>query len=79
MPDNGIKYFARGGLKLDDAIEAAIEKRLTEEFDRPTGGEVGRVTRYATAVEEYAAHLVRTIDHPLVGLTEVLDGAEGAA
>ncbi|MBF4765268.1 phosphoglucosamine mutase [Nocardioides islandensis] len=79
MPDNGIKYFARGGLKLDDAIEAAIENRLTEEFDRPTGGEVGRVTRYATAVEEYAAHLVRTIDHPLVGLTVVLDCAEGAA
>src|SRR5689334_1914827 len=24
MPDNGIKFFARGGLKLDDAIEVAI-------------------------------------------------------
>ncbi|HET7196380.1 MAG TPA: phosphoglucosamine mutase, partial [Nocardioides sp.] len=79
MPDNGIKFFARGGLKLDDAIEASIERRLTEEFDRPTGGEVGRVTRYPTAVEEYAAHLVRTIDQPLVGLTVVLDCAEGAA
>ncbi len=28
MPDNGIKLFARGGGKLDDAIEAAIEKRM---------------------------------------------------
>ena len=28
MPDNGIKFFARGGLKLDDAIEVAIERRL---------------------------------------------------
>src|SRR5215203_1658297 len=38
MPDNGIKFFARGGLKLDDPIEAAIERRLSESFDRPTGG-----------------------------------------
>ena len=27
MPDNGIKFLARGGVKLDDAIEVAIEKR----------------------------------------------------
>ena len=40
MPDNGIKFFARGGLKLDDAIEIAIERRLGEDFDRPTGGGV---------------------------------------
>ena len=25
MPDNGIKIFAAGGLKLDDAVEDAIE------------------------------------------------------
>ena len=43
MPDNGIKFLARGGVKLDDAIEAAIEKRLREPWDRPTGGAVGRV------------------------------------
>src|SRR6476661_8315283 len=47
MPDNGIKFFARGGLKLDDTIEAAIERRLAEDFERPTGGDVGRVTPYA--------------------------------
>ncbi|HEX5510139.1 MAG TPA: phosphoglucosamine mutase [Actinomycetales bacterium] len=79
MPDNGIKFFARGGLKLDDPIEVAIERRLLEEFDRPTGADVGRVTVYPTAVDEYAAHLVRSIDHPLAGLTVVLDCAEGAA
>ena len=37
MPDNGIKFLARGGVKLDDAIEIAIEKRLREPWDRPTG------------------------------------------
>ncbi len=25
MPDNGIKFFARGGVKLPDAVEEAIE------------------------------------------------------
>ena len=35
MPDNGIKFLSRGGVKLDDAIEAAIEKRLREPWERP--------------------------------------------
>jgi phosphoglucosamine mutase len=79
MPDNGIKFLARGGRKLDDAIEQAIERHLREEWKRPTGGGVGTVRQHPTAVEEYAAHLVRTIDHPLVGLKVVVDCAEGAA
>ena len=58
MPDNGIKFLARGGVKLDDAIEDAIEKRLREPWERPTGGAVGRVTTYDAAVDDYAAHLV---------------------
>ena len=45
MPDNGIKFFARGGHKLGDAIEDAVESRLGEPWDRPTGAGVGRVTR----------------------------------
>ena len=47
MPDNGIKFLARGGVKLDDAIEVAIEKRMREPWHRPTGGAVGRVRTYA--------------------------------
>src|SRR4051794_17791808 len=58
MPDNGIKFLARGGLKLDDAVEKEIEQHLAEEWDRPLGGDVGRVTPYATPVEEYVGHLV---------------------
>ncbi len=79
MPDNGIKFLARGGVKLDDAIEKAIEKRLREPWDRPTGADVGRVVNHDTAVEQYAAHLVGTIEHPLSGLKVVLDCAHGAA
>ena len=79
MPDNGIKFLARGGVKLDDAIEAAIEKRLREPWHRPVGGDVGRVRPHPTAVEQYAAHLVSTTRHSLAGLKVVLDCAHGAA
>ena len=79
MPDNGIKFLARGGKKIDDAIEIAIERRMHEPWDRPMGADVGRVTPYAEALDEYAAHLVRVIDHPLAGLKVVLDCANGAA
>ena len=44
MPDNGIKFFARGGVKLDDAVEDAIEAGIGVHFDRPVGGGVGRVS-----------------------------------
>src|SRR5688572_26164976 len=79
MPDNGIKFLARGGHKLDDTIEIAIERQLREQWPRPTGGDVGRVSTYDAAVDEYAAHLAGTVARPLDGLRVVLDCAEGAA
>ncbi len=79
MPDNGIKFLSRGGVKLDDALEREIEEHLGRPWDRPTGAAVGRVTPYAPTVERYAAHLVRTIERPLAGLRVVLDCAHGAA
>ena len=79
MPDNGIKFLARGGNKLDDAIEDAIEKQMREDWTRPTGADVGRVRVHETAVDEYAAHLVGTVRNSLDGLTVVLDCANGAA
>ncbi|MDQ4052202.1 MAG: phosphoglucosamine mutase [Actinomycetota bacterium] len=79
MPDNGIKFLARGGHKLDDAVEKEIERHLDEDWERPVGGDVGRVTPYATPVEEYVDHLVSTIGRPLTGLKVVLDAAHGAA
>ena len=79
MPDNGIKFLARGGVKLDDAIEAAIEQRLREPWDRPTGSAVGRISTYDAAVTDYARHLVSTVDTSLAGIKVVLDCAHGAA
>ena len=79
MPDNGIKFLARGGVKLDDALEVAIENRLREPWDRPTGEHVGRVETYDAAVTDYVRHLVSTVGTPLAGLKVVLDCAHGAA
>ncbi len=79
MPDNGIKFFARGGHKLADHIEDAIEQRMGEQWDRPVGTDVGRVTRDTTASSRYADFLVSTIDVSLDGLSVIVDCANGAA
>jgi phosphoglucosamine mutase len=79
MPDNGIKIFARGGHKLEDAVEIEIERRLGQKWERPTGADVGRVEPYPQGIDEYVAHLVRSIEHPLAGIKVVLDCANGAA
>jgi phosphoglucosamine mutase len=79
MPDNGIKFLAGGGVKLDDALESAIEGRLREPWHRPTGGRVGRVRPYEAAVKDYADHLDATLPFRLDGITVVLDCANGAA
>jgi phosphoglucosamine mutase len=79
MPDNGIKFLARGGVKLADHIEVAIEQRLEEPWERPTGANVGRIGDSHAALGAYERHLVETLKHDLAGLTVVLDCANGAA
>jgi phosphoglucosamine mutase len=78
-PDNGIKLFARGGEKLADSLEAAIEARIGEPWQRPTGAHVGRVIEDAGAREKYIAHLLKSVDISLAGITVVVDCANGAA
>jgi phosphoglucosamine mutase len=78
-PDNGIKLFARGGEKLADSLEAAIEARIGEPWQRPTGAHVGRVIEDAGAREKYIAHLLSSVDISLAGITVVVDCANGAA
>lgn len=95
MPDNGIKIFAAGGRKLDDAIEDKIEALMDEPAVRPTGAGIGRVLssagvsdhglvlpeQYSVAGthERYVEHLVEATGHELNGLTVVVDCAHGAA
>jgi phosphoglucosamine mutase len=79
MPDNGLKFLARGGHKLADELEDAIEGRLREEWQRPTGAAVGRVTYDGTAGDRYVEHLLSTLPHRLDGLRVVVDTAHGAA
>jgi phosphoglucosamine mutase len=80
MPDNGIKFFTRGGHKLDDDVEDAIEARLREPWERPTGADVGRIQLdTGTAGETYIDHLVSTVGTPLAGLRIAVDCANGAA
>src|SRR4051794_34584529 len=89
MPDNGIKLFSRGGHKLPDALEAAIERQigtprrraedLARDTHRPTGAGIGRVRELPGALEHYTEHLLSTVPRPLTGLRLVVDGAHGSA
>ncbi|MGW0999323.1 phosphoglucosamine mutase [Streptomyces sp. NPDC002520] len=84
MPDNGIKFFARGGHKLADDLEDRIEAvyeshRHGEPWERPTGAGVGRVRFYDEGFEQYVAHLLSVLPNRLDGLKIVLDEAHGAA
>ena len=70
-PDNGIKFFARGGLKLPDEVEAEIEARMAACADPAGGGGVGgreipaagfgRVRDASDEAERYLEHLLDTV------------------
>ena len=78
-PDNGIKFFAVGGTKLPDVVEDRIEEHLGIEKLLPTGGDVGRIRRFADAEDRYVVHLLGTLPNRLDGIHVVLDCAHGAA
>jgi phosphoglucosamine mutase len=79
MPDNGIKFFAKGGDKLADSLEAQIEARLGEPWSRPTGLDVGRIFSDEGASTRYVDYLLSTISTDLAGLKVVVDCANGAS
>ena len=78
--DNGIKFFARGGYKLEDAVEDEIESLLGKVEDLPTGAGVGRVVKGETVADRnYINHLVDSVATDLSGLRIVVDASNGAA
>ncbi|MDF3044930.1 MAG: phosphoglucosamine mutase [Ornithinibacter sp.] len=79
MPDNGIKFFAKGGHKLPDEVEDRIETTMGERWARPIGPEVGRVVSMPDGHTRYISHLLRVLPNRLDGLRVVIDGAHGAA
>jgi len=85
FPDNGIKFFAAGGRKLDDSLEDQLEAELDRLIaggspaGLPSGSAIGRV-RSQPAAPAYADALVASLDgRNLAGLHVVLDCANGAA
>ena len=83
--DNGIKFFARGGRKLPDAVEDEIEALLGQPTP-PSGHGFGRVIDAEAEQEKYLDHLVASLGSgpvpaqpPLAGLRVVVDCAHGAA
>ena len=69
-PDNGIKFFARGGRKLPDEAEDEIERRLAASHgQRAAAGGLpelgfGRVTDASGERERYLDHLLSTLPGP---------------
>ncbi|MDP9435369.1 MAG: phosphoglucosamine mutase, partial [Actinomycetota bacterium] len=78
MPDNGLKLFGRGGQKLPDAVEDAIEAGLTASRALATGADLGGVTAY-DVLPAYTEHLLSILEAPLAGLRVVVDCAQGSA
>lgn len=79
--DNGIKFFAGDGFKLDDALEAEIEALLDAEIDslpRPSAQGLGDVVDYPEGLRKYQEFLIST-GVELEGMKVALDTANGAA
>jgi phosphoglucosamine mutase len=83
--DNGIKFFARGGRKLPDAVEDEIEALLGQPSP-PSPHGFGRIIDAEREQEKYLDHLVASLgagpvpaQPPLAGLRVVVDCAHGAA
>ncbi len=64
-PDNGIKIFARGGVKLPDMVEDEIEARLGASHatgpDHVPDGGFGRVSDAADEGQRYLDHLIASL------------------
>lgn len=79
--DNGIKFFAEGGVKLSDEIELEIEAKIDEEMKTQPSARLGRARRINGADDRYIEFCKSTFPthSDLRGLKLVVDAANGAA
>ena len=78
--DNGIKFFAEGGVKLSDEMELAIEAELDKEMQTLPSRQLGRAKRISGADDRYIEFCQSTFpaNMNLRGLKLVVDTANGA-
>ncbi|WP_203299637.1 phosphoglucosamine mutase [Marinobacter sediminum] len=78
--DNGIKFFSAAGTKLDDALEAEIERWLDQPLEVCASGELGKASRVDDAPGRYVEFCKSTVpnEFSLDGMKIVLDCAHGA-
>lgn len=84
--DNGVKFFAAGGQKVPDHVEADIQACLDAAVDTQSAPAVGSVSADQVGalrvthelVGNYASMLLDAVSTPLSGLHVVLDCANGA-
>jgi len=86
FPDNGIKVFDAGGLKLPDALEEDVEAELERILGGaagprpPVGPAVGELRSEPDAADAYVDHLLAALEgRDLGGMRIVVDCANGAA
>lgn len=78
--DNGVKFFAGDGMKLPDAVEAAIEDQLDKPMTTVSSSRLGRASRVDDASGRYIEFCKGTIPFgtDFRGLRLVVDSAHGA-
>jgi len=78
--DNGIKFFSGDGMKLPDAVEAAIEKAIEAPLDCKPSISLGKARRVDDAAGRYLEFCKSTFPNALNlnGMKIVVDCANGA-
>lgn len=78
--DNGIKFFSGEGMKLDDAVQSAIEQAVDEPLVQVRPHRLGKASRIEDAVGRYIEYCKGTVTWGtrFDGLKIVLDCANGA-
>lgn len=79
---NGIKLFASTGYKLPDAVEDEIEALILdtpEKMELKSHTDIGRITDYTDAQDDYIGYIASCIDTDLSGIYLALDCANGSS